>query len=196
MKKKTVFKWLNRVVSTALTILLIAVAGLVLTTKLSGGEPQVFGYQFKTVLSGSMEPEFMTGSVIAVEPIEGDERHSLKEGDVITFMESENKLITHRIIEVKETGNGAFYTTKGDNNNAPDTNSVLAENVVAKYTGFTIPFLGYAVNFAQTQNGAFLLLIPGLFLVGYSLFTIWQALRELDKMNKKHSSEKESAATN
>lgn len=196
MKKKIVFKWINRIVSTALTILLIAVAGLVLTTKLSGGEPQVFGYQFKTVLSGSMEPEFLTGSVIAVEPMEGEERQNLKEGDVITFMESADKLITHRIIEVKETGNGAVYTTKGDNNNAPDTEPVLADNVVAKYTGITIPFLGYAVNFAQTQNGAFLLLVPGLFLVGYSIFTIWQALRELDKMNKKGSSEKESAATN
>lgn len=32
------------------------------------GEPQVFGYQLKTVLSGSMEPEIKTGSIIAVKP--------------------------------------------------------------------------------------------------------------------------------
>ena len=41
---------------------------VVISSKASGGEPQVFGYQLKTVLSGSMEPAFNTGSIIAVKP--------------------------------------------------------------------------------------------------------------------------------
>ncbi|MYL61568.1 S26 family signal peptidase, partial [Virgibacillus halodenitrificans] len=66
MKRRVVMKWVNRLVSTILMVLLITVAGIVLSTKLSGGEPQVFGYQLKTVLSGSMEPGIQTGSIIAV----------------------------------------------------------------------------------------------------------------------------------
>lgn len=183
---KKFFKVLNGIVSTVLMITLIGVAALVFVNKASGGEPQVFGYELKTVLSGSMEPGIQTGSVIAVEPIDGDDRNNLKEGDVITFMESDDKLITHRIIEVNDTENGVIYTTKGDNNKAPDSNPVLAENVVAVYNGFTIPYVGYIAEFSSSPNGIIaLLIVPGFLLLGYSAFTVWRAIRELDKMNKK-----------
>jgi signal peptidase len=183
---KIFFKWLNRFVTAVLFMLLIGLGFLVFSSKLSGGEPNVFGYQLKTVLSGSMEPEFKTGSVIAVKPIDGEERQQLKVGDVITFMESDDKLITHRIIEVKETGAGIVYTTKGDNNNAPDSNPVLAENVVAVYSGFTIPYLGYISEFSQSKNGIIaLLIVPGFLLIGYSGITIWRAFHELEKEKKK-----------
>lgn len=185
MKKKTLFKWVNGIISSVLMIVLFAVAALVVINKASGGEPEVFGYQVKTVLSGSMEPDIQTGSIIAVEPIEGDERNELKNGDVITFMESEEKLVTHRIIDVKGSGENVIYTTKGDNNNAPDTNPVLAENVVAVYDGFTIPYLGYISSFAQSPNGSIaFLIIPGFLMLGYSIIIIWRALRELDDQKR------------
>jgi signal peptidase I len=185
MNKKTLFKWVNGIISSVLMIILISVAALVVINKASGGEPEVLGYQIKTVLSGSMEPDIQTGSIIAVEPIEGDERNGLKNGDVITFMESEEKLVTHRIIDVKGSGENVIYTTKGDNNNAPDTNPVLAENVVAVYDGFTIPYLGYISSFAQSPNGSIaFLIIPGFLMLGYSIFTIWRALRELDDQKR------------
>lgn len=74
MKGKMVLKWMNRIVSTILLVLLIGVAGLVVSTKLAGGEPQIFGYQIKTVLSGSMEPYIQTGSLIAVKTLDSDEK--------------------------------------------------------------------------------------------------------------------------
>ncbi|MFD1849038.1 signal peptidase I SipW [Oceanobacillus bengalensis] len=186
MKKKTVFKWLNRFVTGVLMILLIGVAFLAVTAKLTGGDPQVFGYQLKTVLSGSMEPDIQTGSVIAVKPIADEQRGDLKKGDVITFMESEDKLVTHRIVDSKTTGNGVIYTTKGDNNNAADSSPVLAENVVAVYSGVTIPYVGYISSFAQSPNGSIaFLIVPGLLMLGYSGFTIWRAIRELDDQKNK-----------
>lgn len=178
---KTVFKWLNRIVSTILIALLVAVAGLVIVTKLQGGTPEVAGFQLKTVLSGSMEPEIQTGSVIAVKTLQEQEKNDLKVGDVITFMEKENKLVTHRIIEVKQTVDGSLYTTKGDNNNGPDREAVLAANVVASYEGFTVPYIGYIASFAQSPNGALaFLVLPGILMVGYSLITITLAIRRID----------------
>lgn len=185
MKKKTIFKWVNRIISIVLMVVLIAVAALVVINKASGGEPEISGYQLKTVLSGSMEPGIQTGSIIAVKPIEGEERNNLTKGDVITFMESEDKLVTHRIIDIQTSGENVMYTTKGDNNNAPDSNPVLAENVVAVYNGFTIPYLGYISTFAQSPNGSIaFLIIPGFLMLGYSIFIIWRALRELEDQKK------------
>src|SRR5689334_15170549 len=103
-------RWVNRIVTTILFLLLIGVGTLVLVTNLSGGEPEVFGYQIKTVLSGSMEPVFQTGSVIAVKAV--TDKDQLQEGQIITFMEEDNKLITHRIVERTETSNAVLYTTK------------------------------------------------------------------------------------
>lgn len=185
MKKRTLFKWLNRIVSTVLMVALIAVLVLVVINKASGGEPEVFGYQLKTVLSGSMEPDIQTGSIIAVKPIDGETKYNLKKDDVITFMESEDKLVTHRIIEVSGSGENITYTTKGDNNNAPDTNPVLAENVIAVYEGVTVPYIGYISSFAQSPKGAIaFLIIPGFLMLAYSIFTIWRAIRQLDDQKK------------
>ncbi|MEN2467718.1 signal peptidase I [Ornithinibacillus sp. JPR2-1] len=183
MNLKKVAKWTGNLLTYAMMAVLIFLAFTVVATKASGGEPEILGYQLKTVLSGSMEPEFNTGSIIAVEP--GGDMTRFQSGDVITFVEEDGKLITHRVIEVVNSGEHVMYRTKGDNNASPDSSLVLSENVVAQYTGFTIPYLGYVVNLAQSQNGAFLLLIPGFILIVYAGFTIWQAVRELEATNKK-----------
>lgn len=173
-KNSKIMKWVNNIVTGILMTLLISVAFIVVISKASGGEPQFFGYQLKTVLSGSMEPDIQTGSIIAVKLAE--DKTSYKAGDVITFQEAEDFLVTHRITEVVSNGDSVLYRTKGDNNQSEDLNPVMAENVVAQYTGFTLPYVGYFNNFASSKNGAFLLIIPGILLLLYSAFTLWKAL--------------------
>ncbi|WP_087972555.1 signal peptidase I SipW [Oceanobacillus rekensis] len=183
--KKRILKWTNRIITGVLMILLVGVAITVLSTKLTGGDPQLFGYELKTVLSGSMEPGIQTGSIIAIQSVTEGEKSSFKKGDVITFMEEDNKLITHRITDVTSTENGVLYTTKGDNNNADDRNPVLADNIVGVYKGLTIPYIGYLINFAQSPNGSIaFMIIPGLLMLGYSGITIWKTIRQLDDKDK------------
>src|SRR5690606_10158043 len=186
MKSKTlkvVKKWSSRVITTLLTITLIFMIFVVISSKASGGEPSIFGYELKTVLSGSMEPGIKTGSIIAVKP--GGDMTRFKEDDVITFLKEKDMLVTHRVVEVIENNSQVMYRTKGDNNGAPDSELVLSDNVVAEYKGFTIPFVGYLINFAQSKNGnLFLLILPGLLLLAYSAFTIWRVLSELEKGSK------------
>lgn len=180
-----IMKWVNNIVTAILMTLLISLAFIVIISKASGGEPQFFGYQLKTVLSGSMEPGIQTGSIIAVKIAE--DKISYKEGDVITFLEAEDFLVTHRITEVVKNGDSVLYRTKGDNNNAEDMNPVMAENVVAQYTGFTMPYVGYFNNFASSKNGAFLLIVPGILLLLYSAFTIWKALALIEIPQRKQT---------
>lgn len=187
-------KVISNIVTAILFVNLILMAFLVISSKASGGEPEVFGYQLKTVLSGSMEPTFLTGSVIAVKPLDLEERRNLQKGDVITFMESEDKLITHRVMGSTASGEHVMYETKGDNNNAADMNPVLSDNVLAKYTGFTIPYVGYFIDFAQSKEGSAILLIgPGILLLAYAGFSIFQALREIDPKTKKEDIDKKTA---
>lgn len=177
MKWRKITKWISRITTTVLFTVLILTAIMVITSKASGGEPGMFGYQLKTVLSGSMEPGIQTGSIISVKP--GGDMTRFEKGDVITFMADEQRLVTHRIVEMKNDGNQ--YITKGDNNEEADTSPVLAQNVVGVYTGFTIPYVGYAIDFANSKGGsAVLLILPGILLLGYSIYTTFRAVKELD----------------
>lgn len=173
------------------TVLLVMTV-MVISSRASGGEPQLFGYQFKTVLSGSMEPTFKTGSLIVVKEV--DNPKGLKENDVITFMQDENNIVTHRIIEVINQGENVFYRTKGDNNEDPDTNPVMTENIVAQYSGITVPYVGYFLNYASSPMGtAILLILPGLFLLGYAAITIRQAIKEIEGKMKNNSTNVDTA---
>ncbi|MGY3714791.1 signal peptidase I SipW [Sutcliffiella cohnii] len=188
MNKKKIMKIISNVVTGFLFLTLVFMVIVVISSKASGGEPQVLGYQLKTVLSGSMEPEFKTGSIIAVKPVE--DPTSLQEGTVITYTNSEGSFVTHRIIDVIQNGEHTMYQTKGDNNADIDGQLVLSQNVVAEYTGFTIPLLGYFIDFAKSSKGtAILLITPGILLLIYSGISITSAIRELDKMSKKASTE-------
>ncbi len=185
---KKVKKVVSGLTTTALFLLLIVMVVAVISSKASGGEPNFLGYQLKPVLSGSMEPTFMTGSIIAVKPVE--DPTSLKKDDVITFMEEKDKAVTHRIIEVIQNGQQTMYKTKGDNNEDADLNLVLSQNVVAKYTGFSIPYAGYFMDFAKSAKGAVvLLIIPGILLLIYSAISIFKGLKELEKITKKSDNE-------
>ncbi|MDQ0268347.1 signal peptidase I SipW [Cytobacillus purgationiresistens] len=179
---KKAFKVVSSIITFVMFVNIAALAFIVISSKASGGEPLIFGHQLKAVLSGSMEPTFQTGSIIAVNPLNGEEKKALKAGDVITFQTKDDILVTHRITDVQTNESHVMYETKGDNNNAIDLELVLAENVTAVYSGFTIPYAGYFVDFAQSKEGSALLLIgPGLILLVYAAFTIYQGLREVDK---------------
>ncbi|PED73704.1 signal peptidase I [Bacillus pseudomycoides] len=185
---KLVWKIMSNVISFVLFALMVFLAFIVISSKASGGDPTVMGYQFKTVLSGSMEPTFLTGSIIAIEPTKDGSKY--KKDDVITFKESDKKIVTHRIIDVKDVNGKVMYETKGDNNNGPDLKPVLAENVIGKYGNITVPYVGYLLNYANSKAGAALLLIiPGICLLGYSAISIFSAIRSIDSEKKKKSAD-------
>lgn len=104
--------------------------------------PSVFGYKPFIVLSGSMENEIKKGDLIVVENINPEK---LIKGDVIAFRDSENKVTTHRIIDLVESDNNVYFVTKGDNNNSQDQNLVEYSNVEGIYK-FRLPAIGNIMN--------------------------------------------------
>lgn len=153
-----------------LLLVMIALSFFLIQSRITGGVPQVGGYQMYIVLSGSMKPEFDTGSLIFVRETGPGE---LVVGDIITFRSpaNEESLTTHRIVE-RISNEELKFVTRGDANNVNDPNPVPAENIVGKKTG-SVPYLGYLLNFVQTREGLILLIfVPGILIIGYELSKI------------------------
>lgn len=147
------------------------------------------GYRFFVVQSGSMEPKIKTGSVVLVAP---DSEY--KVGDVITYKINPNadlkdikSTVTHRIIEVKDDEGRKTLKTKGDANQSPDLEMATQNSILGKMR-FSIPYAGYAIAFAKTQTGFFVLIIIPATIIVYGEL---QAIKnEIRRMLEKRKSEK------
>ena len=149
---KTVKKIWNAI--TSLLVILVVIGAMLL------GGVRILGYQVFTVLSGSMEPVYHTGSLIYVKDVD---YRDLGEGDVITFMLNEDTVATHRIVGVvpdEEDPSVVRYRTKGDANDAEDGALVHYKNVIGSPV-FTIPYLGYAANYIQNPPGTYIAISGG-----------------------------------
>ena len=189
---KRVMKWGSNLITVILGVAMIVTMYAAVSSRLSqGGAPRIFGLQWYEVLSGSMEPGIKVGSVIFDKP--NPNVSKLKVGDVITFKapmsefpgyppDNGQLVITHRIHKIVNQNGQVEFQTKGDANNAPDPSLVPASNVIAEYDNFTIPYLGYYLNFTKTKLGIGLLLIlPGALLI---LSTMASLIREISKLKK------------
>lgn len=131
------------------------------------------------VQSGSMEPSISTGGVVFVEEIPAgqvDER--IHEGDVITFFKSGGSATTtHRVVEKHQAGESIRFITKGDANEEPDPEPVYRDDVVGKVV-FSIPYIGYVINFSGTIYGWFLLVI--LPVTALLMDGLWQLYKAVD----------------
>lgn len=185
-KAKKIF----HVIIDVLVILVLVISAVVLvmalSSRASGGIPNLFGKAPVGVQTNSMHGEeadsFDEGSLIicdCVKPLSEDE---FKVGDIVTFRQDvtgngQQSMITHRIYKVNEDGS---FLTKGDNNDTYDQdphNAIVFPNiyyydVLAVYHGSKIPGLGGFVNLLQTPVGFFwIILVPMI------LFFLYQAVR-------------------
>lgn len=153
---KTIAKVWNAITSLLVTVVII------LALLLAG--VRLIGFQVFTVLSGSMEPVYHTGSLIYVKDVD---YRDLGEGDVITFMLNEDTVATHRIVGVVPDENDPSvirYRTKGDANDAEDGALVHYKNVIGSPV-FTIPYLGYVANYIQNPPGTYIAISGGAILM-------------------------------
>jgi signal peptidase len=173
---KKVWNFITGLLVTVLIILALLLAGV-----------RLIGFQVFTVLSGSMEPTYHTGSLIYVKDVD---YRDLGEGDVITFMLSEDTIATHRIVGVvpdEEDPSVIRYRTKGDANDAEDGSLVHYKNVVGSPV-FTIPQLGYLANYIQNPPGTYIAMSGGAILM--ILVFLPDLLGSDDQEKKKEKQEK------
>lgn len=133
-----------------LVCLLIIILGIQTYNKLIVHDETagILGYNYKTVLTGSMEPAIPVGSIVITK-----EQSSYEIEDIISFQEK-GSVITHRIISIDRER----YITKGDANNVADTEEVQQKQILGKVI-LTIPLLGYLVMWLMSPVGIISLFI-------------------------------------
>lgn len=172
MQKKVKKVW--DAVTTILVVIVVALAIMLVGVR-------VAGIQVYTVLSGSMEPTYHTGSLIYVKSVDYTE---IEAGQVITFMLDEDTIATHRVVEVipdEEDENVIRYRTKGDANDAEDGSLVHYKNVIGTPI-FSIPYMGYVANYIQNPPGRYVAISAGAILL---LLVFLPDLFDEDKETKK-----------
>lgn len=141
------------VISTILVALVVLLALLLVGAR-------VVGLQVFTVLSGSMEPTYHTGSLIYVKKVDP---YTIEEGQPITFMLNENTIATHRVVGIvpdEEDPTVIRFRTKGDANDAEDGGLVHYKNVIGTPV-FSIPYLGYVADYIQHPPGMYVAISAG-----------------------------------
>lgn len=157
-----------RAVSSAVVVVVVAaVIALVAVPRLMGGDSL-------TVLSGSMEPTFSAGDVIAVRGIdEGDVCSDVTIGSIVTFFPEPNDptLITHRVvgktIGAFDDGTDCRLITQGDANSSADA-PVSPQQVRGVFL-FGVPGLGWARQWVA-DNPFLLAAGIGVVVLGWMLF--------------------------
>jgi len=179
------FSIIGNIVFIGLLLMMAVLSFFLIQSRISGGVPQVAGYQMYIVLSGSMSPEFDTGSLAFVRETSPME---IVVGDIITFRRhpGSDSLTTHRVVEVIRE-DGLRFVTRGDANNVNDPNPVPAENIVGRVTG-SVPYVGYILDFVQTRQGLILLIfVPGVLIIVFELGKILSYLKQGESSKKKKS---------
>ena len=141
MKKSPV----SAVCSSLGTILLVVLIVMCIPFAL----PKVLGYQAYTVISGSMEPEIETGSLVYIGYVKPQD---VQVDDVIAFYggRDSNAIITHRVVENRVIM-GEFIT-KGDANQTNDMNPVPYDELIGRVE-LTIPKFGVVAQMLSGMQG-------------------------------------------
>lgn len=173
-KHKLLLKRIWNVLYKGVLVFLVIIAAVFLLSNFNlAGNIKLF-----TVQSGSMEPAIDKGAMIMVKPIT-----EYRVGDIINVSEPANPdiSVTHRITDIEITDNQILYITKGDANESADTEKRLAENVRGKVI-FSVPLLGYVINFTKTREGLLLLIIlPAVLIIIREIITITKETKSILK---------------
>lgn len=139
MNKKFVIRMLNGL--GIMIVLVVMVVMIPLTV------PKLFGYEIYGILSNSMEPEIMTGSIVYVEHVDADD---IQVNDVITYkMSSDSDVVaTHRVVSIEDD----TFITKGDHNKSVDAQPVGFNRLLGRVV-LSIPFFGSLSLFTQSSVG-------------------------------------------
>ena len=113
----------------------------------------ILAQHLNVVVSGSMEPAFYRGDIVAVEKsnllgIHEFDPKSVQVGDIVVYDAAWfDQPVIHRVINITEINGTTMYVIKGDNKDRPDPYYVTADRIkdrVIKWGDkpIVIPYIG------------------------------------------------------
>ena len=120
---KSLIKFITNTI--VLIVLIIAlIVGYNWYQKKQGKVAYFFGYATFAVKGDSMRPTIEPGDLLIIH-----KEKTYEEGDIITFVNDQKQIVTHRIIEITPEKE---YKTQGDNNKFEDGEPISDQNVFGK----------------------------------------------------------------
>ncbi len=162
-------------------VAILAIAFMLLTTLV----PIPGNFKIKVVKSGSMEPYIKTGGIVVIKP-----SSDYVLNDVVTFGKDTKTQIptTHRIVAIDGTGPLRTFTTKGDANESEDPSPTRLSEISGKVI-FTMPYLGYVLDFAKKPIGFFLLVgVPAIAIILEEIIKIFSEIKKMKRRNIQNES--------
>lgn len=134
----------------------------------------ILGIYMFNIISESMEPTLEINDVVVVQK---SDLKQLQKGDIITFQEEE-RIISHRVIDITKIKDEIKFRTKGDNNEIADPNLVESGQIYGKVI-FRIKKIGNIITYIQNIRG---FLNVAIFII---IIYILVSLRDKQKNNRK-----------
>lgn len=185
MKKRWIFQLFNAAAIVLILVSVFVLLSVVLTP--AGQVPQVLGYSVFRVMTGSMEPEIRSDSLLVVKKTPPED---IAPGDVISFFSPdpmlEGAVNTHRVVRVEKENGRTQFITKGDANVIEDTYPTDASALVGRVVfqsyglGKTVSLLSNPLVFGS------IILLPLLIIL---LMNLYRAVRIAADIAKKEEEE-------
>lgn len=135
--------------------------------------PLLGGLEYRTIVSGSMEPEIPVGSLVIIEKVKDEE---IKIGDVVTFYLSGETTVTHKVVGY-DLSKDALITHGVANDEG--TNEYTPFDSVLGRVVFTVPWIGRLFLFVSTTRGK--IIAATIIVVLYILSVFFETLGSHDE---------------
>ena len=133
-KAKKIIDTTVKIVWWVFLVLLIALIVCIVSAKIKGKVPKVFGYSVVVITTGSMGDTFPVGTYILIKETSPED---IKENDIICFYSEDPGIYghpnTHRVTKVIESNGKYEYITKGDANAVEDNITAKRDKLIGKY---------------------------------------------------------------
>ncbi len=175
-----------KIIKAIIFMILILYVAFILAQRISGNQ-SIMGYRIFAVATGSMVPDYNVNDVLLIKEVDHSE---LKVGDDITYLGTKldvnGRIVTHRIIEIKEENGKKTYLTKGINNTVEDP--MIDDNQIYGKVMGKIPVVTEINHIVKNQYGFFFLIfVP---IVAVIFLEIADTVTEIKK-DKKEAKENE-----
>lgn len=142
----------QELLKTVFNVLVFVVLPLIVFTLITSKVSLIANLRSFVVLTGSMQPLIPAGAVVF-----SQKKPSYSQNDIITF-ETNGITVTHRVVEVITKDGNTFFKTKGDANNASDSD-LVAQSAVIGEALFHFPYLGKLIVSLKSLPGFFALIV-------------------------------------
>ena len=144
IKENKVLKIIGNILYVLLFIIVLLMLVVVILQRVSDNSISLGGYRLFTVATGSMEPEYNVGDILLSKQVDINE---IKVGDDVVYRGEEgsfkDKIVTHRVISIREENGEKKFTTQGIANTEEDP-EIDSSQIYGKviYKVKTLSFIG------------------------------------------------------